>query len=439
MLYRNLLLAAGLLAAGGLKASTPTFTLTVTPTSTITKTSTPGTATPTTSPTLTNTIVLPITPQPSATASPTISQTFSASPTHSPSPSVTRTQTIAFPTATPTLSATPAAPTAVPTNTPPALSPVPSPNIDNFDDGDTTGSSGGTSLAEVDSLGSTMTLGFAGGSDYSGSASALHCGGTIVQDAANCHARLVCQFLPGGSWAYLPAAAPDHAITFSYKGDTPGVQIEFGVRTGAGDSYSYTFTLADTAWHTLTVYFPDVDDPSLTPRLQPSAGAPAWSTAVFDIRDAAFSVVPSAGGPQTYGFAVDDLRLGEPRSASSPVQLSTALGVPVAQVEDAYNFNLDERLTWAVLRLAAHCGCHPSQILQMRETRSWGQIAIEVGTTWAVIQSELDAAGLDDAILVPSNMERSLLNGPLPTPGVRAQLYVPVSDYVLPTPTGGCP
>jgi hypothetical protein len=434
MLHRILLLALILTAwtapSWALPPISPTATLTVTalPTRTATVTTTFGF-----SPYITATPDQSLSPSPSITATSTASPDQTMSSTFSPTLSVTVTLDPTDP-VSPTVTQT--VPAASPT---PGL-PIPSPLIDDYDDGDYVGYNGGLSLADVDSLGSTMGLGFVTGSDYSGSAHALHCGGSIVSQLVGpCHATLRCYFFPGGNWADILPADPTQAISFSFKADSVGVgvPIEVGLWTSGTDHYSYSFTPTDGAWHTYTVYLPSAD-PSFSPQLAASPGARSWANGgVQDIRSFCFNV-PGASAAQSYGFAVDDLRLGEFPSQYSLVQLGAALGMPVGDVEDAYSFQLDEELTWIVIRLAAHCGCHPSHIMTLRGTMSWGQIAASLGTTWTAVLAEVDASGLANPTLNVAGMERGLYNGPLPPPGPQAQFYVPTSAYALPTPTGGC-
>ena len=360
---------------------------------------------------------------PSITASPTSSSTTSPTPSSTP---------------------TPAPPTATPAPTP-ALSPVPTSLIANFNGGITDVANGGNVQMQFSAANSSISQSAGPSSSLSGgTGSSLHLTGSIGKDdGTGPFAVAQISIFNGWTWAYIPPAAPDHALTFSYQADaiSVGQQLRVSFQTGTDGFYTYVFTPSDTAWHQVTVYFPDVSGPSFTPQFVASAGTPAWSVGVFDIRSINFDIVASASAAQSFGFSVDDIHLGEPQSNNSPVQIATALGVTAAQVSDAYSYGLDEQLTWIVLLLAKDCGCSPDQIMTDRQTNSWGGVAVAVGTTWPAVLAQLAtaSAGLNPPIQSMADGDRSLINGPLPTPGPVAQFYVPASGFVVPTPTGSCP
>jgi hypothetical protein len=283
----------------------------------------------------------------------------------------------------------------------------------------------------------SIALSKGAGSTFSGSSASAHCSGTLPQylGFSMPEGQLLCQIRPTA--CDISSVATEHAITFSFKGATIGLPVFVSLYSSSAGSYDYTFTITDTAWHQMTIYFPDVTDPSLTPKF---SGGASWNQAVASMDAVIFHVFGSPLGPQNFDFYVDDLRFGEPASDNNPVQVASALGSTVSEVNAAYTYELDEQLTWAILRLAAHCGCSVQQIITMRETRSWGQLAIDVGTTWAAILAEVDAAaaGLAPPIVDVARMERSLYNGPLPAVAPRPQRYMPVSQYVPPAPAGGC-
>lgn len=424
-------IASGLSAATFTFTATPTYTQTISPTFSVTRTFTATpTATLTSVPgTFTNTATI----SPSRTATSTMTKTVTSTATQtSVGGTQTNTSTV---TATITASPTPS-PSATATQTPtvtPGGSPVPNPALDDFEDGNLVGTNGGNWLTSFGGA-SSMSVTLAAGSTLTLSTGAAHCTGVKGSSVTFDYAEFLLQIFPGGTWAYLPAACPSHAITFSYKGDYAGQQIEMGLMTGGTDAYTYAFTVPDTAWHQVTVYWPDVTDPSLTPRLT-ATGAP-WSTGVFDIRGLYFAPLDLG---QPFGFSIDDVYLGEPNSNSSPAQVATALSMPVSDVNEAYSYEMDEQLTWIIILLARHCGCHPHDIITMRETMSWGQIAVNVGTTWATVIAEAQGAGLAQPVVDVSRMERGLYNGPLPAVPTPAPKNAPPSQYVIPTPTGSCP
>jgi hypothetical protein len=332
----------------------------------------------------------------------------------------------------PTRSPTPAPPTFTPAPTP-ALSPVPTQLIANFNGGIADVANGGNVQMQASASNSTISQSAGPSSTLSGgTGSSLHLTGSIGRDdGTGVFAVAQISIFNGWTWAYIPPAAPDHALTFSYQADaiSVGQQLRVSFQTGTDGLYSYVFTPTDTAWHQITVYFPDVSGPSFTPQLVASPGTPAWSVGVFDIRAILFDIVPSTTAAQSFGFSVDDIHLGEPQSNSSPAQIASALGVTVAQVNDAYSYNLDEQLTWIVLLLAKDCGCSPDQIMTLRQTMSWGDIAVAEGTTWAAVLAQQAAAGLSAPVMRVDEMNRGLLNGALPAYVPPTQLYVPATSY----------
>lgn len=424
MPFRSMILVILLSAyAGLLGAATPTDTSTVSPTFTVTRT-----ASPNFSPTLTTTATggpttatRTTTGTPTRTFSPTISPTWTASPTPAPQ---TQTHTT---TRTVTRTATPPAPTAVPTL---------DPQLDDFEDGNFVGTNGGSWTNGAGGT-SSIVVTLTAGCTLTQSTYAAHCSGTRGSDINLDYANFTLSLLPGNQPVDVGAVVPSHAVTFSYKGDYIGADIYVSLFAGASYAYEVVIPVTDLAWHQVTVYFPDVDDPSLTPRLADDVSFP-WSSYDHQVQSISFGPAHT-GSSYSYGFSIDDVHFGEPTSNNSPAAVAAALGVPVAQVQDAYDIQLDEQLTWVVLRLAAHCGCTPQQIMTMRETRSWGQIATDVGTTWATVLAEVDAAPLAQPVIDVARMERGLYNGPLPPPRPAAQFYVPSNAYVLPTPTGSCP
>jgi hypothetical protein len=89
-----------------------------------------------------------------------------------------------------------------------------------------------------------------------------------------------------------------------------------------------------------------------------------------------------------------------------------------------------------VLRLAVHCGCMPRDILQMRDTQSWGEIAVAQGSDWGSVMAEAQgmaaAAGLTAAPARPEEIERVLANHPLLSPVPTPRPYSPLGG-------GSCP
>ena len=429
--------------------ATDTRTRTFTATSTVTAGSTTASPTRTVTPTFTSTATVtstrtetplaPVSDTRTYTSTPSTTFTLTATPTQTfltAGPSATRTPSSTIspsPSASPSFTASPP-PTAVPTLTV-ASTPVIGPKIDDFEDGDLIGANGGSCHGVVDAVGSDIDVTLTGGSTLTLSTAAAHCHGDLMPGSS--YASMRVDIFPGAAQAYPASAVACHCVTFSYQGDYPGAGLNFSLITGSGNDYQYIFVVPDTSWHQVTVYFPDVTDPSLTPRFNDNFFE-HWSSGGADIRSLGFGPTNS-GAYQPYSFSIDDIYFGEPDSNNSRSQVAGSLGLPVDQVEEAYSYHLDEQLTWVVLRLAAHCGCRPHQIMTMRETRSWGQIAIDLGTTWAAVLAEVDAAPLADPVNDAIAVSRSLLNGVLPPPGTRAQYYVPANQYVLPPATGGCP
>lgn len=311
-------------------------------------------------------------------------------------------------------------------------------SLDDFEDGDLVGKNGGNWTFQSGGV-STITVDLVTGCTLTSSLYAGHCYGTRGPDNSLDYASFTLNVLAGAQPFDALVAAPSRALTFSYKADTIGQSIGVMLYAGASYSYQYTFTATDLAWHEVTVYFPDVSDPSLNPRFADDISFP-WTSYSQQLQSISFFPV-GTGSTYSYGFSIDDVHFGEPASANSPADVSAALAMPVSDVQEAYSYHLDEQLTWILIVLSRHCGCHPHDIMTMRETRSWGQIAIDLGSTWAAILAEVGTAtaSFADPVLDLGAMERSLMNGPLPPVRPAAQFYVPVDQYQLSSPLGGCP
>jgi outer membrane protein assembly factor BamB len=82
--------------------------------------------------------------------------------------------------------------------------------------------------------------------------------------------------------------------------------------------------------------------------------------------------------------------------ANTDTAVAAAFGVPVSIVDEARSLGLDPQTTYVILVITKHCGCHPHDVMVLRETLTWDQICIQYGTTWTLVLGEVnsDTAGL---------------------------------------------
>jgi len=234
------------------------------------------------------------------------------------------------------------------------------------------------------------------------------------------------------------AESAARTLTFHLLNNGPaGISYELVVASGATYFVVVVRASASGVWADVTVATPDNENPGSLPQLQPLGGA-VWSSVISQVTQ--LQVTPLVTG--SFDFTVDDFTWGAPPSGASPSQVGNAFSAPLTDVQQAYSYGLDDQATWILIVLSRHCGCHPSTVMGWRATMSWGEMAVQAGTTWAAVLAEVDAdmaaAGLSAAQPQPDQLLRTLRNGPgdttpLPTPTA----YVPTGPLVLP-PAGGC-
>jgi hypothetical protein len=341
------------------RTSSPTPNVTRTPASTQTCTTAgTGTASPTVSGTAT--AVPTQTVSPTWACASTFSPTDTAVPTLTGSPSVSCSFTVvpflsatSSSTATPSQSDTPiysatATPTATATATPTPV--VTSVVIDDFEnDGQGCYAIGSAdnwcdpALIQSDSAstiyaqpdGSTVWGPFSDSSPGSSSAHCAHLTGTLAGNPASAYAFFAVELNAAGYTADTSLAGYT-GFKFDFKAGTAGVQYSVGlVQTNVTASgsptalYQYQFRPVDTAWHTITCYFPPAANPNppsgwcVSQLAQPSA---IW------VMPVAFSV--SAGAIQ-FSPVVQTTAVNFDMSLDNIALVNTAEPVPPA-LDNAY-------------------------------------------------------------------------------------------------------
>ena len=157
------------------------------------------------------------------------------------------------------------------------------------------------------------------------------------------YAYLGLELTPGGSASGGPgvdvtAYSPNQGLQFDYKAAAAGVAYRVQLATTeVTDSgyYEFDFTPADTAWHTLTVYFPG------QPGATNSFAQPAWAAQKpFDITQVGavmFSPMVQTSAAVDYSLCVDNVTFAV---AAAPTPPALTTGTPIMNFEDNLNNNL---------------------------------------------------------------------------------------------------
>ena len=322
----------------------PAGTATITQTKTATYTYTPV-----------QTASFTLTVSPMMTATPT----FSVSPvlTATPTPSITFTSTVsstrtntAFYTAT-------ATPTAGGHNSLVT-------DFENNAANDRTYWNGGAIFTIKDSAGSTQTpaswgptagtAGGPGGSTFAGCMSGVMAKQVTTTPAVNPYCFMMLELTVNGSVAGAGGAdvdltpyCPNNGLQFDYKAGAAGVTYRVKLLSTAVTDYgywAYDFTATDTAWHTMTVYFPGV-------AASANFAQPGWAAPkTFDktkVGAIMFEVSQQTSGPVTYDLCVDNITFAAP----APV-IVTATPTPTPAVThtslvmDFENNTANDRTYW---------------------------------------------------------------------------------------------
>ena len=300
--------------------------------------------------TFTKTATLTQTPVFTATASPTQSPYFSPTPSASATPSSTES-----PYFSPTTSPTPSmSPTMAPTHS--ALIA----DFENNATNDRTLWNGGAVFTVKDSVSSQNpnpwgpTSGTAGGAYGASSFAACMNGTMAVQIPPNqyTYCFIAFELVPGGSanWNQggldtdVRSYSPNHGLSFDYKAGATGVGTLYRIKLVSTDVhdfgyYEYDFTPADTAWHSVQVYFPGVSGVTAL------FAQPAWGAAVpFDASHLGAIMVepiPQTSGAVNYDLCVDNLSFAVPAPATPVPSPTFGTGTMIMDFENNSAANVD--------------------------------------------------------------------------------------------------
>lgn len=318
---------------------------------------------PTLSPTPANTPSFTRTPTPLATNSPVIPPTATRTFTSGPSPTMSATPTVSAtatrtatqgPTFTSTLTLTPGSHTSL---------------ICDFEQAgtnDRTLWNGGPVLTGKDGSGSTLSPNPFGPADatsggaYGSSGFAGCFSGTMVMQNGGAGIWPYCfmafELIPGGTGqgASTPdvdvtAYSPNNGFSFDYKAAAAGVQYRVKLASSTvtdGGFYEYLFTPADTAWHTMEVWFPGTAG---APRV---LAQPGWAaTKAFDkthIGGFLFEPVQSTTAAVAYGLCIDNLTLAVTDASTLPTSTPTPTAVVThgALIADFESVGTNDRTLW---------------------------------------------------------------------------------------------
>jgi len=67
---------------------------------------------------------------------------------------------------------------------------------------------------------------------------------------------------------------------------------------------------------------------------------------------------------------------------NSVTTVARALNVEEQAVVEGYALGLPDELTWMVILMGKACACPLAQVMEARETRSWGEVAGLYGLQW---------------------------------------------------------
>ncbi len=170
-----------------------------------------------------------------------------------------------------------------------------------------------------DCFGSTMDsypwTGTSGSAPGNGSATCARIRGVEAQSSGSNYpfCELALELVAGGSAAQGPSTdvtpyAPGQELTFDYSSASPGTSYTVALITPYVTDYGYyqySFTPADSAWHTLSVYFP-------TAGMSPAFAQPVWAGAqTFDatrVGAVQFEVNASTSATTPYDLRVDNVK-----------------------------------------------------------------------------------------------------------------------------------
>ena len=105
-----------------------------------------------------------------------------------------------------------------------------------------------------------------------------------------------------------------------------------------------------------------------------------------------------------------------PAYASDVLRVAQTMGASVAVAEEARRQDLEETLSWVLMRCSANAGVGVPELMQRRKTMSWGEVASSCGLSWPTLIKDLRKRS-EDAGLLPTpasatQLMRSASNDP---------------------------
>jgi hypothetical protein len=215
------------------------------------------------------------------------------------------------------------------------------------------------------------------------------------------------KFSPDARVINLLQGSPSRRLSLSVRAASPGQRFNFcleGTQPEGGACFNWI--APDSKWHELNLTLSEAHD---TDALKLRNGSEKGSI----VSATGFSV-SSVSQKSTLWLA--DLRLDPPSTSHSLETVANAMQVSLSTAAAARALNLDEHLSWIIMRLTLHCSCSPADIMQKRKHMSWGEICQSVGWNWSAaiqdVQSHANAAGLKADAATGDQLMRSASNSP---------------------------
>lgn len=102
--------------------------------------------------------------------------------------------------------------------------------------------------------------------------------------------------------------------------------------------------------------------------------------------------------------------------ASDVTRVAQAMGASLAVAVEARRQNLEETLSWTLMRCATNAGVSVPELMQRRKSMSWGELVASCGLSWGSLVKDLrlrsDAAGLLPSPATADQILRSASNDP---------------------------
>ncbi len=403
------------------QTSTYTFTRTSTPTPTFTRSFTP---TPTltgsggfpgTTLTVTRTSTFTVTRTRTNTPTPTGGFPVSITLTWTPTPSFTPVNTSTF-TITPT-----------DTNTPLAVQTCAV--AENFEDGDLYTPFGGSwSAIYWGNAASSIAISPTGAS---GTAYSLRATGwnATASDGWGVRGDLNAGLTP------VDLNALYAGISFYVRVNNPGtyrLRLASSVDTGEGWGASFT---ANTSWEQVII-----------PRASMSPGA--GETALLDEALAATQsfLWSSVGGPTGTTLEIDQICVmsyaAYPTPTSGPTtfiwrvpetDVATAIGCTPQVVNEVRSLQLDDFMSYLIMRITVNCGCTVTHIMGLRRNMAWDDIVIYYGLDWQTLVDDVltRMATLPREGVPPTYWTRGAANNTNDVPAIVPRRPVPAGQVVF--------